>query len=94
MDMFSIALGYVLQAIGAVFEWFGRLVNALGPTTYGVLLALFLFAAVMSLIVIPLRGAAISDMTATTYTKLQKGSSARASGHMGWFGGRKGKYSK
>lgn len=94
MDYFSIALGYCLQGINAVFSWFGIMINACGPTAYAVILALFIFAAAFSLIIIPLRGQAISDMAATQYNSSVKSTGKHSSGHMKWFGGRKGKYLK
>lgn len=94
MDYFSTALGYCLEGINAVFAWFGIMIAACGPTAYAVILALFIFAAAVSLIIIPLRGQAISDMAANQYSSNVKARGNFSSGHMKWFGKRKGKYSK
>lgn len=88
------ALGYCLQAWTAVCTWFGVMINASGPFTWAVLAALFVFAAVMSLIIMPLRGQAIADMAANEYKSRVSSRGKFASGHMRFLGGRKGKYSK
>lgn len=94
MDYFSIALQYCLDGISAVFSWFGIMIAACGPTAYAVILALFIFAAAFSLIIIPLRGQAISDMASNQYTSSVKSKGKYSSGRMKWFGKSKGIYSK